>query len=129
MGHDLLLLSPLVLAATLGLVFLGLEVFRSGDDRGYMGLVGAFGYGLAGLVVAWLWKTGEARLALPWLQRMLVVNRFTLMVQGLVLVSAAATSLVAVPWLRSRDLARGEFHALLAFAVTGLGSRMVSLRV
>ena len=121
MGHDLWLLSPLVIATLLGLLFLGLEVFRTGDDRGYMGLVGALGYGLAGLAVASMWKHGgEFRLVLPWLQRMLVVNRFTLMVEGLVLVSAAATSLLAGPWLKVRDLARGEFHALLAFAVTGM---------
>lgn len=121
MGHDLLLLSPLLIAAFLGLLFLGLEVFRTGDERGYMGLVGAFGYGVAGLLVAWMWKHGgEFRLALPWLRDMLVVNRFTLMIEALVLVSAAATSLVAVPYLRARDLARGEFHALLAFAVVGM---------
>jgi len=57
---------------------------------------------------------------MPWLKHMLVLDRFTLMIQGLVLVSAAATSLVAVPYLKARNLARGEFHALLAFAVVGM---------
>lgn len=120
MGHDLALISPHLIVLAAGLLFLALEVFKSGDDRAYMGPLAAalYGVAIAGLAVAW--RSPGAAFEAPYLARTLSMDAFAVVMSGIILLSALATSLLAGAYAREHDIERGELHAGVAFATLGM---------
>jgi NADH-quinone oxidoreductase subunit N len=120
MSHDLLLLSPVLLVALAGLLFLALEVFRQGSERSYMGPLAALIYAGAALAVVGLWGASDLTLQNAYVARVLLLDHFGLLLSLFILGAAAVTSVLAVPYLAEHGVDRGEFHASIAFAAFGM---------
>jgi NADH-quinone oxidoreductase subunit N len=120
MGHDLALISPHLIVLGIGLLFLALEVFKTGDDRAYMGPLAAalYGVAIAGLAVAW--RSPGAAFEAPYLARALSMDAFAVVMSGVILLSALATSLLGGAYAREHDIERGELYAGVAFATLGM---------
>jgi NADH-quinone oxidoreductase subunit N len=108
---------PLAAACFFAMVALLLEVFqRPSMSRSYISTISAVGFVITGLLAWNLTDTGGHSL----FSRTAVLDPFALWTTIIFCVGGALTSLGASSWLEDQRLERGEFYALLHFAVAGM---------
>ena len=116
-GIDIASTAPLAIAATFGIIVLLLEVFqRPSFSRGYLAYVTAFGCGLAGLA-AWLLGDISGHVTFGGIA---ALDGFGLTLSLIFALGGALTALVAPNYLAEQNVDRGEFYALILFAVSGM---------
>ena len=116
-GIDIASTAPLAIAATFGILILLLEVFqRPSFSRGYLAYVAAFGCGLAG-VAAYLLHDVSGYIAFGGVS---TLDGFGLTLSMLFALGGGLTALVAPNYLAEQNVDRGEFYALILFAVSGM---------
>jgi NADH-quinone oxidoreductase subunit N len=116
-GIDIASTAPIAIAVTFGILVLLLEVFqRASFSRGYLAYVTAFGCGLAGLSAFLLHDvSGHATFG-----GISTLDGFGLTLSMLFALGGALTALVAPNYLAEQNVDRGEFYALILFAVSGM---------
>ena len=121
MPDDLVLLSPLLIVLTMGLVALLVAVFTPRDQpKGWLAYVITAGFIVAFGACVWLWTKAPLPFHLQSLQNALVLDHFGLALSGIILLGASLVTLTAVDYLPSQKSDHGEFYALLAFSVLGM---------
>jgi NADH-quinone oxidoreductase subunit N len=109
----------LVVTATAVLVLLADLVVADKRALGYLALGGVI---IAFVVTSSLWPGAAASF-----QAMAVSDGFALVLDMVFLITAALALLVAMDYLTSKDLQRGEYYALILFAVAGMMAMAISL--
>ena len=121
MLDDLVLLSPLLIVLTTGLVALLVAVFTPRDTpKGWLAYVVTFGFTIAFGACVWLWTKAPAEFHLQSFKNALVLDHFGLALSGIILLGAALVTLSAVHYLPSQHSDHGEYYSLLSFSVLGM---------
>lgn len=116
---DLLVLSPIWIAALTGVLTLVLDLLAPRrDPRGFLGYIGAAGLAAAGVASIILWSEGPS-LEAPFLRGVLHLDAYAAFFAVLIVFAGAATALFAVHHLPEQRAEHGEFYVLLAFSVVG----------
>jgi NADH-quinone oxidoreductase subunit N len=117
-GADLQGVMPLLVASGFGLLILLLDAFqRPGTSRAYLAwfaVLGLLGTAVAAYV---LWHT---RATVNLFGGMAYLDGFGQAFTMIFVAGGILTCLIAPPFLRSHGVDRGEFYALLLFAVAGM---------
>lgn len=114
---DVVGLIPLATCVVFGVFALLLEVFqRPSHPRDYIATISAAGFGLAG-VFAFMLTDADVR---PIFGGIAILDPYAAWTAVILCLGGAITSLSASDWLADQGLDRGEFYALLQFAVAGL---------
>lgn len=117
-GTDIASTLPFAITVAFGIVALLLEVFqRPSFSRGYIAWVSALGYLCAGVAAWLLLKVPEGGAVFSGTA---YLDGYTQVLTIAFCIGGAATSLVAPGYLSEQGIDRGEFHALLLFAVGGM---------
>jgi len=111
-------LTPLLILTVMGCLVLIAETFARGSAR-----QGLMALSLAGCVAALgaiVMQGDEAATARTILQDMWVVDRMSLFLDGVFVVTAAITLLLSSAYMREHEFELGEFYALVLFATAGM---------
>ena len=109
----------LVAAATLVLVVGLFERFRKGIPYLSLALLA-----VTGLVVAG--RLGQAPIAFSDVATMMVMDDFSLVATLVFIAGAILTVLISISYAEARSIARGEYYALLIYAVSGMSMMAAS---
>jgi NADH-quinone oxidoreductase subunit N len=122
MNNDLFQLSPVLLAASTGLLVLLIDLFRRPGQGSSTHLVWLTAGGLsAACGVVWkLWPGNAEGITSTFLAGTFVVDEFTLFVWGLMLVATIAVALYSSGFDAENNLDHGEYYSFLSFAVVGM---------
>ena len=116
-GFDIASTLPFAIASGFGIVVLMLEVFqRPSFSRGYMSYVTAFGFAVTAVAALGLRKLGGHEV----FGGMSFLDGYAQTFTVLFCVAGAGSALVAPAWLSDQRIDRGEYYALLLFAVAGM---------
>lgn len=116
-GIDIASVLPAAIAAVFGIVVLFLEVYqRPSFDRAYLGPVTAMGAALTGLAAFALSKADPVAT----FGGMNHLDSFGMVLAVLFSVGAGLAALVAPNYLAEHRVDRGEYHALILFALSGM---------
>lgn len=115
---------PLILLALTGAVCLLLEVSgipvgaRKLSNRGHIAIIAVLG--LLGSAAIMAMQFGNPRLPLSAFHGAIRVDNFGLFMGIIISVGAALAVMVAVAWLRSHSLERGEYYSIIVFTAAGM---------
>ncbi|MBN1944628.1 MAG: NADH-quinone oxidoreductase subunit N [Bradymonadales bacterium] len=115
---DLHGLTPGMIITGFGLLVLLLEIFHRGrGGRAYLGGIAVFGLVLGGMWAYLLWNQ---RFSWSLFRMMAYQDGFGQAFTAIVVMAAILTCLLATDYLPRHQSDRGEFYALILFAVTGM---------
>lgn len=107
-----------ILVATLWACVVLLAVAFSGERNGRVGSLAVFGLLTTLAVSVWSWIVHPNAASI--FSGMLVVDRFSIFIDSLVLVAGALSILVSDAYLEEHRVNRGEFHAVLMLSIVGI---------
>ena len=112
------LTAPLLVVLAGGVLLLLLEAFAGGRNRSFLMplTVVTCAIALVFVVLGWV-DAAEPRAAFS---GMLEIDRLSLFMDGLFIVAAALTAMIAQPFMREHRFEFGEFYALVLFATSGM---------
>lgn len=116
--QDLVHVAPLLFVTAWACLVLLASVLGSGHSR-RLGALSALGILLAVGLCAWSWSA-HAKPALHVFGGLLVVDRFALFIDIIVLLAGLFTVLVSNAYLEEHQLAREDFFALLLLCLSGM---------
>ena len=116
---DIAGISPLIIVCITGIAVMLLEVSLSSKQRDFLAYVTIFGLLLSAVVAYFIWE--DKLVAKHFIfNKMLLVDRFAFFFIMLFSVGGALTTLLSINYLKHRDMERGEYYALILFAIAGM---------
>jgi len=100
--------------AAAGLAAMTAEAFRAPGERMPIGPLGAIGLAGAGVASLLLWNRNSSSFGL------VVADNFGLFVNGILIIVGLLSLALSGPTVEREDLPRGEYYALMMFAIAGM---------
>src|SRR6185503_19626349 len=112
------LIAPELIVCFVGVVVMLVDAFARPKQRWITGAISLIGLAAAGVSSIWLWLSWRGLSQA--FNGMIVLDELRLGFTLVFLVVSALTILVSMVWVKTEDLAAGEFHSLLMFATAGM---------
>src|SRR6185503_6629518 len=111
-------IAPELIVCFVGVVVMLVDAFARPKQRWITGAISLIGLAAAGVSSIWLWLSWRGLSQA--FNGMIVLDELRLGFTVVFLVVSALTILVSMVWVKTEDLAAGEFHSLLMFATAGM---------
>ena len=105
---------PILCVTAAGIAAMVAEAFRSPGEKMPIAPLGVIGLVGAGLGAALLWNHGAASFGV------VVADNFGLFVTGILVIVGLLSLALSAPTIERENLPRGEYYALLLFAIAGM---------
>jgi NADH-quinone oxidoreductase subunit N len=112
---NLSVIAPLLVVGTVALVVMLMDLVLPAESRGWLAYLALGGLVVAMLMVFGLWGQHTRTLS-----DMVLLDNYGLTLTLIFLIVAGITVLLSVAYTSDRGLIRGEFYALILFAVMGM---------
>ena len=117
---DYYLILPVVLIAVWGIALMFIDLLWKEDEAENTGWASLIGIVPALIITLTQWNNPGSTFTPPGGHAMLVVDRFTVFLNVVLLLGGLFTVLISINYLKKADINRGEFYMLMMFSLSGM---------
>jgi NADH-quinone oxidoreductase subunit N len=117
---DLWIISPLLWLVGWGMVLMLIDLFIPDDRKQWVAWLSLVGIVPALVQTINLWGTNEGTFVARGGSAMLMVDDYSIFLNGIFLLTALITVLISVNYLKKANIEHGEYYYLMLFSVSGM---------